>query len=61
MKSDFQLKNIILAAVQKAYWRGTWVIQSVKRPTPDLSSGLDLRVMTSSPVLGSVLGVIYLK
>ena len=31
--------------------------QSVKRLTLDLSSGLDLRVMSSSPALGSRLGV----
>jgi len=33
------------------------VAQSVERPTPDLSSGLDLRVLSSDPSLGSVLGV----
>ena len=32
-------------------------VQSVKRLTLDLSSGLDLRVMSSSPMLGSVLGM----
>ena len=31
---------------------GTWVAQSVKHPTLDLSSGLDLSVMGSSPSLG---------
>ena len=31
--------------------------QSVECLTPDFSSGHDLRVMRSSPVLGSVLGV----
>lgn len=31
--------------------------QSVKQPTLDLSSGLELRVMSSRPTLGSVLGV----
>ena len=36
--------------------RGTWLAQSVKPPTLDLSSGLDLRVMSSSPALGSTLG-----
>lgn len=30
---------------------------SVKHPAQDLSSGLDLRVMSSSPVLGFMLGV----
>jgi len=33
--------------------RSTWVTQLVKRPTPD-SSSLDLRVISSSPVLGSM-------
>ena len=31
--------------------------QSVKVPTLELSSGLDLRVMSSSPSLRSMLGV----
>ena len=31
--------------------------QLVKRLTLDLSSGLDLKVMSSGPVVGSVLGV----
>ena len=31
--------------------------QSVKHPTLDLSVGLELRVMSSSPVLGSTLSV----
>ena len=29
--------------------RGSWVVQLVKRPTLDLSSGLDLSVVSSSP------------
>ena len=33
-----------------------WVAQSVKRQTLDLSSGLDFRVVSSSPTLGSMLG-----
>ena len=35
----------------------TWVAQLVKRPIPDFSSGHDLRVLRSSPTLGSVLGL----
>ena len=35
--------------------RGTWVAQSVKRLTLDFSSGLDLRVVSSSSTLGSLL------
>jgi len=35
----------------------TWVVQSGKRPTLDLGSGHDLRVVTSSPASGSTLGV----
>ena len=34
-----------------------WVARSVRHLTLDLSSGLDLRVMTSSPALGSMLGI----
>ena len=37
--------------------KGTWVAQWVKHLTLDLSSGLDLRVVSSSPMLGSTLGV----
>ena len=37
--------------------RGAWVALLVKCWTLDLSSGLDLRVMSSSPTLGSMLGV----
>ena len=37
--------------------RIAWVAQLVESPTLDLSSGLDLRVMDSGPMLGSVLGV----
>ena len=36
---------------------GTWVAQLVKHSILNLSSGLDLRVMSSSPVLGSMLGM----
>ena len=31
--------------------------QSVEHPTLDLSSGLDLKVVNSSPTLGSMLGM----
>ena len=33
------------------------MVQSVKRPTLDLTSGLDLRVVSSSPMLVSILGM----
>ena len=36
---------------------GAWVAQSVKCRTLDLSSDLDLRVVSSSPRLGSTLGM----
>ena len=36
---------------------GIWVTQLIKGPTLGLSSGLDLRVVSSSPVLASMLGV----
>ena len=37
------------------YNEGTCVAQLVKPPTLDLSSGLGLRVVNSSPVFGSTL------
>ena len=37
--------------------RDAWVAQSVKRLMLDLRSDLDLRVKSSSPELGSALGV----
>ena len=49
----FYLTNFNL----KVKIQGTWVAQSVKHLTLDLSSGLDLRVLSSSPTLGSMLGV----
>ena len=36
---------------------GTWVAQSVKCLTLDLSSGLDLTAVSSSPMLGFALGM----
>ena len=36
---------------------GAWAALCVKCLTPDLGSGLDIRVVNSGPVLGSVLGV----
>ena len=33
--------------------RGTWVAQSVKRPTLDFSSSHDLRILGLSPAAGS--------
>ena len=36
-------------------FRGTWVAQSVKLLSLDLSSGLDFRVVSSSPTSGSML------
>jgi len=42
----------------KLEWMGgAKVAQLVKHPTLDLSSGCDLRVVSSSPPLGSTLGV----
>ena len=38
-------------------WRGIWVAWLVKRLTLDLSSGLDLRVVSSSSTSCSMLGV----
>ena len=40
-------------SLRKAYLRGTWMAQSVKYLTLDLSSDHDLRVVRSSPTLGT--------
>ena len=40
-------------SLQDSDFRGVWMGQLVERLTLDLSSGLDLRVMSSSPALGS--------
>ena len=44
-------------AVKNGKKMGVWVAQSVKHPPLDLSSSLDLRVMSSSLALGSVQGL----
>ena len=38
---------------KQRHW-GAWVAQSVRHPTLDLSPGLGLQVMSSSPVLGGM-------
>ena len=43
--------------VRTHFYRGAWVAQLIKHLTFDLSSGLDHMVMSSSPVLGSMLDV----
>jgi len=45
----------VLYNLQKLW--GAWVAQSAKCPTLDLSSGIDLGVMSSSPALGSTVGM----
>ena len=46
------LKEMQLLDIKAVISLGTWGAQSVKSPTLDLSSGLDLRVTSSSPMLG---------
>ena len=43
--------------IQKSPGRGAWVAQLVERPTLDLGSGHDPRVVRSSPALGFRLSV----
>ena len=45
-----------LMATKEAITWGAWMAQWGTHPTLDLSSGLDLRVVSSSPVGGSALG-----
>jgi len=52
------IRNYVLFSFKNAcIWGGAWVALSVEHPTPDLSSGLGLRVLSSSPTLGSTLGM----
>jgi len=50
-------KGIDMRWILRVLLGGTWAARSVKHPTLELSSGLDLRVVSSSPMLGSMLGV----
>ena len=50
-------RNNMLDFIKLKTYKGTCVAQLVKHPTLDLSSGLDPRVVSSSPALGSKLGV----
>ena len=50
------MASVLLLRRLVTFW-GTWVPQSVKRLTLDLSSDLHLGVVSSSPALGSTLGV----
>ena len=45
---------IIFPIKKKKKRRGAWVAQSVKHPTLDLSSDLNFRVLSSSPILGNL-------
>ena len=47
---------MFLMSYTKSSW-GTWVAQSVERPTLDFGSGHDPRVVGSSPASGSVLSM----
>lgn len=47
----------VTVQLKKSQVWGAWVAWSVKCPTPDLSSGHDLRLRRRRPTLGSILGV----
>ena len=52
----FRKLNNLKSSVLKVPNGDCWVVQSVKCLTLDLSSGLDLKVLSSGPVSGFVLG-----
>ena len=54
---EYHLTLVRMAIIKKKRDMGVWVAQLVKHLTLDLSSGLDLRVVSSSPSLGSTLGM----
>ena len=52
----FRFTSLVFFCLQiKLHW-GTWVAQSVKRPTLGFGSGCDLRGRETELALGSVLG-----
>ena len=51
----FQKKLLTSVPDKRLNCRSAWVPQSVKHPTPDLSSGRDLIVCENEPHDGSVL------
>ena len=58
----FQFEQLRIKSLLSFSYNGVpWVAQSVKHLTPELSSGLDRRVVSSSIALGSVLGVEQVK
>ena len=52
------LKERLSSSLKNQILGGAWVAQSVKCLTLDLSSGFDLKVVISSLMLGSMLGVV---
>lgn len=52
-KSVYVFYRVSMIGHKMAHIQGAWVFQSVKCPTRDLSSSLDLRVVNSIPALGS--------
>ena len=57
VKENCRLAVILVFALKITKLWGAWVAQLVKCPTLDFGSGHDLRVMGSSLVLGSTLGL----
>ena len=55
---QFLISNDVTETQDKAVWfSGPQLAPSVKHPTPDLTSGPDLGVLSSSPGLGHERGV----
>ena len=53
-----ELRDFVqLLPLKILYNQGAWVAQLVKHLTLDLSLGLALRAVSSSPILGSMLGL----
>ena len=52
---DHYAQNQLRLEIKK--YRDAWVAQSVEHPTLDFGSGLDPRVLGSSPTSGSVLSM----
>ena len=52
-----KIKSSSINDLKKSHFRGAWVAQSVEHLTLDLGSGHGPRIVESSPVSGSILGM----
>lgn len=55
---DYLQNSMVGWCIKRKNFRGAWMAHSVQYPTLDLNLGLNLRVVSSRPTLGSTLGMV---